>query len=61
MDQRESLPVSFLDFILRGLRFYAESIVELCFCYHYRQVVSRMLSVEVGAKSMDAMDPGSEK
>lgn len=34
-EQEESLPVGFLDFILGRLGFYAESIVELCFCYHF--------------------------
>ena len=34
-DEEGSLPVGFLDFILGGSGFYAEGIVELCFCYHF--------------------------
>ena len=34
MEEEESLPVGFFNFILGGSGFYAESIVELCFCYH---------------------------
>ena len=36
------LPVSLLDLILRGFGFDAESIVELCFCYHRRRGPSKV-------------------
>lgn len=36
------LPVSLLDLILGGFGFDAESIVELCFCYHRRRGLSKL-------------------
>ena len=59
MEERESLPVGFLDFILGGFGFNAESIVELCFCYHCRvgkSVQGRLICremVETGVWSID--------
>ena len=59
MEERESLPVGFLDFILGGFGFNAESIVELCFCYHCRvgkRVQERSICREIAEAEVWSID-----